>query len=74
MCRRSSLLTGEGEGREKAYDVEKAWSSINHSKLSAKGICEALQITDILKGVVVRTAESFLSDNALCIAFVFDSG
>jgi hypothetical protein len=37
VCRRSSLLTGEGGGSRggaKSDDVEKAWSSINHSILS----------------------------------------
>ncbi len=38
VCRRSSLLTGEGgggdEGGAKSYDGEKAWSSVNPSILS----------------------------------------
>jgi hypothetical protein len=33
VCRRSSLLMGEGGGRAKSYDSEKAWSSRNHSIL-----------------------------------------
>jgi hypothetical protein len=28
------LAVGRGEGGAKSYDSEKAWSSINHSKLS----------------------------------------
>jgi hypothetical protein len=37
MCRRSSLLTGEGGGGGRgaaSYESEKAWPSINHSILS----------------------------------------
>ncbi len=34
VCRRSRLLTGEGEGGAKSYDSEKAWFSICHSILS----------------------------------------
>ncbi len=40
VCRRSSLLTGEGGGGgggAKSYDGEKAWLSINHSILSVQG-------------------------------------
>jgi hypothetical protein len=29
VCRRSSLLTGGGEGRAKSHDGEKAWSSVH---------------------------------------------
>jgi len=35
VFRRSSLLMGEGGGGAKLYDSEKAWSSVNHSILSA---------------------------------------
>ncbi len=36
VCRQSSLLTGKGGmGGAKSYDGEKAWSSVNHSILSA---------------------------------------
>jgi hypothetical protein len=37
MCRRSSLLTGEGGrgwGEAKSYERDKAWPSIDHSILS----------------------------------------
>jgi hypothetical protein len=37
VCRRSGLLTGEGEGNgggAKSYDGEKGWPSVNHSLLS----------------------------------------
>ncbi len=40
VCRRSSLLTGEGDevSREgaKSYDIKKAWSSTYHSILSGR--------------------------------------
>ncbi len=41
LCRQSSLLTGEGEGRggAKSYDGENAWSSKSHSILSAINGC-----------------------------------
>jgi hypothetical protein len=39
MCRRSSLLMGEGRGEvegAESYDGEKAWYSMNHSILSVR--------------------------------------
>ncbi len=56
ICRRSSLLTGEGGGGAKSNDGEKAWSSMNHSKKlwSSPRNTFALNVQCIFLDVVCR--------------------